>query len=115
MKWIKASERLPEVEGEYFIIHVKGHKTSLYASGHGHQSRWKHEVLEWLDESPELKGKEDGWVKVKDAIGFPEWAHAKGYRIIYKAADGAWVWGHMKTAGAFTSAYVFEQYQSTYR
>jgi hypothetical protein len=53
MKWVKASERLPDVEGEYFIVDVDGIKRVMYASGHGHQTRWKATVDIWLDESAE--------------------------------------------------------------
>lgn len=54
MKWIPVTERLPDKEGDYFVIYTTGEKEVLYASGNGHEKRWKALVKEWLDESASL-------------------------------------------------------------
>lgn len=51
-RWVKASEGLPDKEGDYFVIYTTGEKMVLYASGTDHHSRWKALVYEWLDETP---------------------------------------------------------------
>lgn len=64
MKWVKASERLPEKEGDYFVIYTTGEKMVLYASGTNHHSRWKALVYEWLDESIEEQAGEKEWKRL---------------------------------------------------
>lgn len=57
MKWIKASERLPEKDGNYFVKDVNGNKNAAtFDTKYFYQRAGFHAVFEWLDESEEQSG-----------------------------------------------------------
>lgn len=73
MKWIKASERMPDERGRYFIK-TQFHPNSVIGKGAAmfdpepiySGTNWDSEdIIEWLDESPAFA---DGWVRVEDGL-----------------------------------------------
>lgn len=52
IRWIKASDTTPTVEGDYYVKYKTGEKAVLYASGTGHHKRWAALVDEWLYDPP---------------------------------------------------------------
>ena len=80
MKWIKASERLPELNGLYY---VKRNAIEPKGCAHFHINRpsnkmyWDTEIIEWLDETSLLNtGKADEGL---EAVGFAEWIRDERY------------------------------------
>lgn len=76
LKWVKASERLPE-NGVRVIVREKSGQTNAYNYWQDQEESWKKYIDEWLDESiegedrdkelAELKGIHDGEINLKDA------------------------------------------------
>lgn len=71
MKWIKASERLPDTKGIYYVKCRYELTQVEYKLTMGFypvlERKWgstENEVIEWLDETPSG----DGWVRVQDSL-----------------------------------------------
>ena len=64
MKFIKASERLPEDRGYYFVITTRNRKEVYnWHSEENSANTWENEVIEWLDETPQ-----EEWISVEDRL-----------------------------------------------
>lgn len=61
MQWVKASERLPEVKGDYFV-NWQDHKKVMYWDGEhfsANSSIYTDETIEWLEASIPFPVEED--------------------------------------------------------
>jgi hypothetical protein len=85
MKWRDAKDQ-PMEEGEYFIIHKKGHKSTMYHPGTFSQ-RWKYEVEKWLDEHPTSLQQEGGLREALERI--KEWSELNKQDVPFVIADHA--------------------------
>ena len=109
MKWIKASERLPEKEGYYITDSewVGGGPilTNDWSDTYFSKGKWNHSdkwlVIAWLDETPEDQGREK-------AIGFAEWLGGN-YDCFLTTNHGV-VW---TKSGHFTTSELYDIYEKT--
>lgn len=90
MKWIKASERLPEKDGEYYCRWSDKPTTKFVSK---YKKEWKgfiddHSILEWLDEEYASQQSPGAIYSEEQMIGFAEvvkkhwWEKKDSYKTI---------------------------------